>query len=89
MCTSAHESGATYGTTSLGHHRRGDWRGDSVELLDLPPAPPTHGGLVQDFVDAVRSGRAVGVPGSAGMVTSAVLEAAYLAAKTSQTVLLA
>ena len=65
------------------------WRGDSVELLDLPPAPPTHAGLVQDFVDAVRSGREVGVPGSVGMATSAVLEAAYTAARTSQMVLLA
>jgi predicted dehydrogenase len=42
-----------------------------------PPAPNVHRPLVDDFVDAVRSGRAPAVDGQVGRAVAAIQDAIY------------
>ena len=51
---------------------------DSAERVEShPPAPNLHRPLVDDFVDAVRRGRAPAVDGQAGRAVAAIQEAIY------------
>jgi predicted dehydrogenase len=60
--------------------------GRDVEELRFPPMRPTHLGIVRDFVTAVQHQREPEVAGEQGMATSALLEAAYLSARSGQVI---
>lgn len=60
--------------------------GIPTERQVLPPPRPTHIDLVEDFVQSVRDARAPAVPGEAGLATTAVLDAAYEAAREGRSV---
>jgi len=52
--------------------------GRDTEELDLPNAPNVHQPLVDDFVAAVREGRAPAVPVTQALLTNQLLDAIYL-----------
>jgi predicted dehydrogenase len=72
--------------TSLDQGQLSVTRGRDVEALQFPPMRPTHLGIVRDFVDAVQHRREPEVAGEQGMATSALLEAAYLSARSGQVI---
>ena len=56
--------------------------GRDIRELDLPPAANVHLPLVEDFVEAVRTGRSPACPLAEAARTNALLDAVYAAAST-------
>ena len=54
--------------------------GDRSRVESHPPAANIHRPLIDDFVDAVRTGREPGVPGETGRAVNAIEDAIYAVA---------
>ncbi|MFO7166693.1 MAG: Gfo/Idh/MocA family oxidoreductase [Chloroflexota bacterium] len=72
--------------TSLDRGQLSIFRAQGVEAQQFPAMRPTHLGIVQDFVAAVREQRDPEVSGEQGMAVSALLDAAYQSARLRQLV---
>lgn len=64
-------------------------RGQQVETVELLPPKVTHWGLVESFVQAIRTGAPLICPGEEGMQTSLIMEAALRASSEKTTMHLA
>jgi 1,5-anhydro-D-fructose reductase (1,5-anhydro-D-mannitol-forming) len=62
--------------------------GRDVQQLDLPPAANVHVPLVQDFVEAIRTGRAPVAPVAEALQSNTLLDAIYRSAETASEVAL-
>jgi len=60
--------------------------GHPVEMFELPRHKVTHWGLVENFVDSLRTGAPLICTGEDGLVTNRIMAAAYLSAEEGRTV---